>query len=236
MQTFPARLLLKWAGLHYLAYIAMQTMALFAETRRGPTLPDLLLDHIPVDRSFDWVNSQFWLPALLFSLLLLAIFRPDVCLAYLKVGAAVSVLRGIFIVLTSLGPPAGVAEHTPQAMLSLSLADFSPAFLMRQWFPIDVFWGGSGLSAVYLTQDLFFSGHTATTFLLVLLTRNDRRFFIPFLVFHAITVIFLFVTHEHYSIDILGAYFVVYAVYHFFRERRWMENRDAGFSGSLKSP
>ncbi|KAB2934297.1 MAG: hypothetical protein F9K24_04525 [Leptonema illini] len=224
MQTASQRLLLKWAGLHYLAYIAMQTMALFAETRRGPTLPDLLLDRIPVDRSYDWVNSQFWLPALLVSLLLLAIYRPVLCINYLKIGAAVSVMRGIFIVLTSLGPPAGVAEHTSEAMLSLTLADFSPSFLMRQWFPVDAFWGGSGLSAVYLTQDLFFSGHTATTFLLVLITRKERRFFVPFLFFHVITVAFLFVTHEHYSIDVFGAYFVVYALYHFFKERRWIDD------------
>ncbi len=209
--------------LHYTAYIAMQTMALFAETRRGPTLPDLILDHVPVQRSYDWINSQFWLPALLAGILLLAWLRPALCLVYLKVGAAVSLARGIFIVLTSLGPPAGVAEHSPTAMLQLTVDDISASLLLRQWFPVDVFWGGSGMSAVYLTQDLFFSGHTATTFLLAFLTRKEPGLFVPFLIFHVITVVFLFVTHEHYSIDVLGAYFVVYAIYHFFLQRGWID-------------
>lgn len=217
-----AKRLAGFAALHYAAYVFMQTLALLAETRRGPTLPDLILDAFPAHREFDWINSIVWLPGLLLAIALLAWKRPCLCVDYLKVGAAVSVARGIFIVATGLGPPSGTMMGAPTAYLHLQMADITPALLLRQWLPVDAFWGGSGLSAVYLTQDLFFSGHTATTFLLVLLTWRRDLLAVPFLLFHLVTVTFLFVTHEHYTIDILGAYFVVYATFHWFRSRGWL--------------
>lgn len=223
-----ARRLTLFAALHYAAYLFMQTLALLAETRRGPTLPDLVLDAFPAHREFDWINSSFWLPGLLLALVLLAWKRPCVCIDYLKVGAAVSIARGLFIVATGLGPPPGTIGEAPQGFLHLQMADITPGLLLRQWIPIDAFWGGSGLSAVYLTQDLFFSGHTATTFLLVLLTWRRDLLAVPFLAFHLVTVTFLFVTHEHYTIDILGAYFIVYALFHWFRGRRWIVTTEAG--------
>ncbi len=214
--------ILFWAVLHYLAYIFMQTLALFAETRRGPALPDLIHEWIVPNRHFDWMNSILWLPLLLFFILLLALRRRSACVNYLRIGAVVSLARGIFIVLTSLGPPHAVKSSAPGLMLSLTAHDISFPLLLRQWFPLDVFYGGSGLSAAYLTQDLFFSGHTATTFLLLLVVKKKDPFFALFLIYHVVTVCGLIFTHEHYSIDILGAYFIVYAIRSFLKSREWL--------------
>ncbi|MBE7440600.1 MAG: phosphatase PAP2 family protein [Spirochaetales bacterium] len=213
------------ALLHYLAYIVMQSLALFAETRRGPSLPDLILDQFPARRHWDFFNSTIWLPALLGCIVLLLFLRPHSALAYLRVGAAVSVLRGIFISLTSLGPPEGLRQASPAAFLDFGPENLSFSLFLRQWLPLDVFWGGSGLSAAYLTQDLFFSGHTASTFLLLLCLRNGDRLFWPFLLYHILSVFFIIYTHEHYSIDILGAYFITYAVYVFFERKGWINVR-----------
>ncbi|MCB1325002.1 MAG: phosphatase PAP2 family protein [Spirochaetales bacterium] len=212
---YPLRGLMAAAALHYAAYVIMQTLALFAETRRGPSLPDLVLDLLPAQRQLDFMNSTVWLTALLFSIALLGFRRPYACINYLRVGAAVSLLRGIAIVLTSLGPPAATQNGVPALFVSLSVDQITPALLLRQWIPLDVLWGGSGLSAAFLSQDLFFSGHVASTFLLLLVVRRRDPFFLVFLAFHLNTVLFLFLTHEHYSIDILAAYFFVYASYVF---------------------
>jgi len=212
-------------GLHYLAYILMQSLALFAETRRGPTLPDLILDQFPAQRQWDFFNSTIWLPLLLLCIGLLLFLRPHSALAYLRVGAAVSVLRGLCIVLTSLGPPAGLRAASPEAFLDFGPEKLSFALFLRQWLPLDVFWGGSGLSAAYLTQDLFFSGHTASTFLLLLCLPGKDRLFWPFLIYHILSVFFIIYTHEHYSIDVLGAYLITYAVYTGFARQKWIKDR-----------
>ncbi len=224
--------LLFWAFLHYLAYVFMQTLALMAEVRRGPTIPDLILDRIPVDRSMDWINSTLWLPLLIIFILILAIYNPDACINYLRVGSFTSILRGIFISLTSLGPPTAISGSSPMMMLHLNYSDITPALLFHQWMPIDVLWGGSGFSAAYLTQDLFFSGHTSSTFLLLLVVPMRTIFYKVFFIYHIVTVAGLFITHEHYSIDVLGAYFVVYATWSFFQNRGWLKSvsQDAGES------
>ena len=213
------RKLLYYALLHYVCFIIMQTMALLAETWRSPSLPDLILDQFSPWREFDWVNNRVWLPLLLFSIILLAIYRRDACLNYLRVGALVSLFRGVFILLTPLGPPGEMAAYVPSAFQNLTIADIDAALLFSQWFPLEGLIGNNQMSAFYLTQDLFFSGHTATTFLLILVLNKKDVFFPFFIFFHINTVFFLFLTHEHYSIDILGAYFVVYAIYTFLEKK-----------------
>jgi len=63
-----------------------------------------------------------------------------------------------------------------------------------------------------LTKDLFFSGHTATLFLLFLLTKN-KILKIIFLM-SAVTVgIAVLLQHVHYSIDVFIAPFVAYSAF-----------------------
>ncbi|MBL8018226.1 MAG: hypothetical protein JNM27_01055 [Leptospirales bacterium] len=219
-KPYPWGSILSGIGLHYLAYMFMQTLCLLAETRRGPMLSDRMHEWIPAHREYSVFNATIWLPGVIAFILLLSILRPEKCVNYLRVGAAVSFCRGIFIYMTSLGPPQAMLIDTPPAMLSLTMNDITWPLLLRQWFPFDVFYGGSGLSAAYLTQDLFFSGHTATTVLFLFVLGTRDVWFWPALVFHLFTVGLLFLTHEHYTIDILGAYFITYALYVFFEKRR----------------
>ncbi len=63
-----------------------------------------------------------------------------------------------------------------------------------------------------LTKDLFFSGHTATMFLLFLSARN-KKLKVSFLVCFIIIAISLLIQHVHYSIDVVSAPFFTYTAY-----------------------
>ncbi len=67
--------------------------------------------------------------------------------------------------------------------------------------------------AAYLTKDLFFSGHTATTFLLVLYLWRFPRLRAPALAGHVLVVASVFLSHLHYAIDVAGAYAVAFAIF-----------------------
>lgn len=201
-------------------------MAILAETRRGPKIPDLLHDWFPYIRSLDWYNSYGWFSLLIFSWLILLLFEKRAALLYLKTGALLSILRGVFIPLTNLGPPLG-GGASPAIQQSLSQG-WDAGFFLNQFLPVGIFWGAGQNSAFYLTQDLFFSGHTAVTFLLALLPVEKRWIKIFFVMYHLLTVAVLLLTRIHYSIDIFAAYFFVLVLLRFTRNGfkvRLSENR-----------
>jgi hypothetical protein len=205
--------------LHYFAYIIMQTLALFAESKRGPSLPDRFHEWVLPRREYDWVNNQFWFILLILSIFYLSLYRKKSAILYLLIGSMVSLFRGIFIYLTSLGPPLILSSHIPKEILELKYEGITFSLLLKHWIPISILWEND-TGVFFLTQDLFFSGHTASTFLLLLcLEKKDRLYYI-FLLYHLNTIFFLIITHEHYSIDILGAYFVVYSCFMYFRRRK----------------
>jgi hypothetical protein len=79
---------------------------------------------------------------------------------------------------------------------------------------------------LYLTKDLFFSGHTAATFLLLLYvwpTRGLRRLM---LTSHVLVVASVFLAHLHYSIDVVGAYAVTFSL--FVLREGWSATAPAG--------
>jgi membrane-associated phospholipid phosphatase len=63
-----------------------------------------------------------------------------------------------------------------------------------------------------LTKDLFFSGHTATLFILFLISENKiiKKVFMVSTIAVAISVI---LQHVHYSIDVFAAVFFTYTCY-----------------------
>lgn len=63
-----------------------------------------------------------------------------------------------------------------------------------------------------LTKDLFFSGHTATMFLLFLVS-NNRKLKIVFFVGFIIIALSVLIQHAHYSIDVIAAPFFTYVSY-----------------------
>jgi hypothetical protein len=85
----------------------------------------------------------------------------------------------------------------------------SPAQMILLKDPFVEFFGPS----VPLTKDLFFSGHTATLFLLFLIS-NKRAIKIFMLIVTFITASLLLLQHVHYTIDILAAPFFTYIAYY----------------------
>ncbi len=205
--------------IHYFAYVVMQTLALFAETKRGPSLPDRLHEWVTPRREFDWVNNQVWFILLIVSIFYLCLFRKKSAILYLLIGSLVSIFRGIFIFLTSLGPPFALYSQIPQEIIQLKFEGITLSLLFKHWLPLSILWDNDS-GVFFLTQDLFFSGHTASTFLLLICLKKKDLLYYIFLFYHINTVVFLILTHEHYTIDILGAYFVVYSCFMYFRNNR----------------
>jgi hypothetical protein len=98
----------------------------------------------------------------------------------------------------------------------------SGAALFHAWLvlinPFSTLFGNA--ARVYLTKDLFFSGHASSTFLLWLYCRG-RGWLGPLaLAAHLATVAVVLLAHLHYTIDVVGAWAITYSVYTL-AERRW---------------
>ena len=127
---------------------------------------------------------------------LLCINRPHVLPFTFKSIALFTLIRSLFITLTHIGP-----------------------------FPNQVTVTSSLLSKISFGGDLFFSGHTGLPFLMALIFWRRpilRYFFIASSLLFGLVVL---LTHLHYSIDVLSAFFITYSIYHiaeflFKRDRR----------------
>jgi hypothetical protein len=186
-------------------YAAMTALALWNERRPAPTVPDLILSHVPYLPWVSRVNYLAWL--LLYTPIAFALLyrEPRRWVRYMVTGGLVSLARGVCIALTGLGPPD--PAHTGPGVHGRPWLDAYLDLLS----PIGVFARGS--AHAYLTKDLFFSGHTSTTFLLVLYCwrRPELRWLA--LGAHVIVVITVFLAHLHYAIDVAGAYAFTFGIY-----------------------
>jgi hypothetical protein len=189
----------------YAAYAAMTALALWAEMRPAPTLPDLVLDRLPYLPWVDRVNYWLWL---LCYLPLAAAFlwrEPRRWIRYMVTGGLVSLSRGVTIALTGLGVP-----DPAHAGPGIGGRSFGEAFL-ELLSPAGVFQRGA--IAAYLTKDLFFSGHVATTFLLWLYLRR-RPLLGPVALAACVAVsASVLLAHLHYAIDVVGALAVTFALF-----------------------
>ncbi len=154
----------------------------FVETRDGVTLNDPLLNLFePVDLT--WLTF-----ALIYVSLFLAVFffikKPALLVTALQSYILLIVFRIIAMYLLPLDPPDGM----------IKLSD-----------PLVELFGTGQL----LTKDLFFSGHTATLFLLFLLAEKKplKSFFLTSTIIVAVSVL---LQHVHYSIDVFSAPFFAY--------------------------
>jgi membrane-associated phospholipid phosphatase len=189
----------------YAAYAAMTAMALWAEMRPAPTLPDALLAHLPyvpwIDRANYWLWLFLYLPltaALLWS-------EPRRWVRYMVTGGMVSLARGVTIALTGLGVP-----DPAHAGPGIGARTFGTAFA-ELLSPAGVF--DRGAIAAYLTKDLFFSGHVATTFLLWLYLRGRSPLAAIALAANLAVTASVLLSHIHYSIDVVGAWAITFAIF-----------------------
>jgi len=157
-------------------------------------VPDIILDNIPV------INLSFlyiWLYILVIAIFLVypLLFKPKRFHYSVGMLGFFMIVRSVFIILTHLKPP---VDAIPVA------------------FP----WLFDFLNFRY---DMFFSGHTGLPFLGFWIFRKDSkylgRFMLACSLILAATVLLM---HAHYSIDVLGAFFITYGI---FRFGTWMFRR-----------
>jgi hypothetical protein len=153
-----------------------------SEGKTLPMLSDLILDNLPVI-NLSLVYDIFCI-VIFVTVAVYVVHRKDYNrFPYIILLCGIFfIIRGIFIVLTPFGNP-------PDFMGS------DPLF--------------NGFSKYEL--GVYPSGHVGNSFLLLLLV-NDRRYKI-FLAFCLAMIVFaLFLSHGHYSIDILSGFFFAYAI------------------------
>jgi hypothetical protein len=161
---------------------SLTNFLVFIETRQGIVLND------PVLNLFDPVNLT-WLTFVLiyfslFSAIIFFLKYPVLLLKAIQAYTLVIIFRITAMYLVPLNPP--------EKMIPLN-------------DPFVEFFGTGQL----LTKDLFFSGHTATLFLLYLLTdlKLLKNFFLTATILVAVCVM---LQHVHYSIDVFAAPFFTY--------------------------
>lgn len=192
-------------GFRYACFVVMIWLTLWAEARPAPSLPDLLLSHVPYVAWVDRLNYVVWLLAYVPVALLLWRADAERFCRYMVVAGGLALIRGITICMTGLGPVRGADVNA-----GLSLDQRIDAFLSIASIGA-VF--RDGAAHVYLTKDLFFSGHTATTFLLLLYVWRYPTLRTLALVGHVLVVVTLFLSHLHYTIDVIGAYAITFSLF-----------------------
>jgi hypothetical protein len=173
----------------------------YIEKRPGILINDWVLAQIPAHNMSVLIFAIIWGMVLL--ILVRAIYNPSIYITYCWALILVTITRFLCILFIPLAPPAGL----------IPLSD-----------PItSIFYGHAAI-----TKDLFFSGHTSTLFLIFLCLERKRDKQIALFTTIAVAILLL-VQHIHYSIDILAAPVIVYALYNVTRyalyKRKQRENR-----------
>ncbi len=187
-------------------YAALMAAAVWAERRPAPgALPDLVLGALPYVRSVANANYLLWLAVYLPLSVAFLATEPRRWVRYMVTGGLLALARGVTIALTALGPPD--PAHAGPGGIG---ADF-----VREWLELVSPWGVfvHGSAQAYLTKDLFFSGHAATTLLLFLYLRHRPVLRWVALAAHAVAVASVLLGHMHYAIDVVGAWGITFALY-----------------------
>jgi hypothetical protein len=157
----------------------------YVERRQGVTLAD------PVLELFNPIDLTWLTFGLIYISLIVALYsfaaKPDILLIALQSYS----LLVIFRILVMYSAPLDAPERL------ILLND-----------PFVQFFG----SGEVLTKDLFFSGHTATLFLLFLIS-DKKHLKIIFLISTVLVGIAVLLQHVHYTIDVLAAPFFAYSSY-----------------------
>ena len=157
----------------------------YIEGRKGVSLPDPILNFFnPVDLT--WLTFGLSYVSLIIAIMIFT-KEPDKLLLAIQSYSLLVVFRLIVMYVTPLDPPEKL----------LSLND-----------PVAQFLGGGQV----LTKDLFFSGHTASLFLLFLIA--DNKFLKVLLLSSTLVIgIAVILQHVHYTVDVLTAPFFAYTAY-----------------------
>ena len=158
---------------------------IYVEGRQGVTLAD------PVLELFNPIDLTWLTFGLIYISLILAILsftaKPEILILALQSYSLLVILR---------------------IMIMYSVPFNAPERLILLNDPFVQFFG----SGEVLTKDLFFSGHTATLFLLFLIS-DKKHFKIFFLISTVLVGAAVLLQHVHYTIDVLVAPFFAYSSY-----------------------
>ncbi len=157
----------------------------YIEGRNGVSLPDPILNFFnPVDLT--WLTFGLSYTSLIIAIMIFT-KEPDKLLLAIQSYSLLVVFRLIVMYVTPL--------DAPEKLLSLN-------------DPVAQFLG----SGQVLTKDLFFSGHTASLFLLFLIA--DNKFLKVLLLSSTLVIgIAVILQHVHYTVDVLTAPFFAYTAY-----------------------
>jgi len=158
------------------------------------SVTDIILSNTPVfDLDGFFVNGAMILVVFIAYVLL---WDPKRMPFSLKTIAIFVIVRSVFITLTHIGP------FPVHAVVNPSTTSFIEDIIGQKMF-----------SSFFLGNDFFFSGHTGLPFLMAFLYYDRvwlRSIFMLASVFFGVVVL---LTHLHYTIDVLSAFFISYGIY-----------------------
>lgn len=165
------------------------------EVRDGINIHDILLSGLPAKDCSEIIFILIW------SCVGLATIRflnsPMLFLLFLWSYVALCITRILTITLVPLNAPEGL----------IPLRD-----------PLSNYFYGQ----IFITKDLFYSGHTATLFLIYLcLEKKNDKLFVLFST--GIVGLLLLIQHVHYSMDVLAAPFFAY--FNYYCAKRFLKSR-----------
>jgi hypothetical protein len=155
------------------------------ERRRGATLTDPVLALFPAV-NLTWLTFLIIYAGIIAGLVIL-VQNPRRLLLVFQAYAVMALFRMAAMYLTPLEPPPGIIE-------------------LRDPF-VEFFGGGTTL-----TRDLFFSGHTSTTFLLFLVIPG-RGLRVAYACATLLVGLCVVLQHVHYTVDVVAAPFFAYGAY-----------------------
>jgi hypothetical protein len=175
-----------------LAFVAIILLALpsffaFIEKREGMVLQDFVLERLP---AIDVSIPTF---IIIWSVVLLVFYRiyqnPNIFLVIAYGFILMCIVRVLTISLLPLNPPPGL----------ITLKD-----------PIaNIVYGGNG---IFITKDLFYSGHTGNMFLFFLCLEAKWDKIIALAASFMVGILVL-IQHIHYSVDVIAAFIFTYFIY-----------------------
>ena len=159
------------------------------EARQGIALDDWFLQAIPSQDCSITIFVFLWSTSLL--IIIRSIQQPAIFLRVVYLLIAITLIRMVSISLVPLEPPAGLIQLI-DPLTSITYGN-------RQLF---------------ITKDLFFSGHTSNIFMfyLCLQRKRDKQFALLATIVVATLVL---VQHIHYTIDVVAAFIFTYALVKF---------------------
>ncbi|MBI2669358.1 phosphatase PAP2 family protein [Candidatus Woesearchaeota archaeon] len=164
-----------------LATVSMLLSGQYAEQSAAPALPDTIHNILPLEDVTFLATFGFAAVQLLFWGYF--VHRPKELPSAMNIYALFILIRSLFIYVTPMGAPLLRIDDIPIANLLFS--------------------------GLYFTKDLFPSGHVALPFLGFLLIKNKKLKWFMFW-WSLVMGISVLLLHVHYTMDVLGAYFVAY--------------------------